>query len=95
MHFVTLTCYRRVHSILYVHMIGGMEGEAEAVADIRSQCSHTHNVGHALLFALLCQKLVTPHGEEVRLCTPYHRLLSIRNGTVTYCDCDCRLCTCR
>ena len=45
--------------------VGGMEGGSEALADIRVQCSHTHNVGHALLLALLCQKLMTKHDKDV------------------------------
>ena len=47
--------------------VGGLEGGEGALADIRNQCSHTHNVGHALLFTLLCHKLVTPPDNDVSL----------------------------
>ena len=58
-------CSERSHSVSFSHSTGGMEGERDPLADIRAQCSHTHNVGHALLFALLCQKLAAPEDKDV------------------------------
>ena len=39
---------------------------SEAMAEVRRQCSHTHNAGHALLLILLCQRLMSEWNRDVR-----------------------------
>ena len=58
--------YMIVHVIVPDCTRDGEEIEG-AMADIRRQCSHTHNVGHALIMVLICHRLVSARNTDVSL----------------------------
>ena len=46
----------------------------EAMTEVRRQCSHTHNAGHALLLILLRQRLMSEWNRDVRTTAKLHRV---------------------
>ena len=59
-------------SSVYFSEAGRREGMNEAMTEVRRQCSHTHNAGHALLLILLCQRLMPEWNRDVRTTIMLH-----------------------
>ena len=60
---LTLPCL----SLLYTCSEGSSrEGMSETMVEVKRQCSHTHNAGHALLLILICQRLMSEWNRDVR-----------------------------
>ena len=63
---MSLGFYLSISSLcIYFSEAGRREGMNEAMTEVRRQCSHTHNAGHALLLILLCQRLMSEWNRDV------------------------------